>query len=280
MGSPSKNDQIEYLVQQKYPNETKILSQEKKNDTGCEDQKAAAKIIEKYKTQLESWSPAQIQGEYEKERERERRLLYLRDTRVDFEHWAKADYWTLDEAIALVFGIDPDEFGWEEVTRFSQESVGASEIVKARELARRAIDRKKISEPVTPHNFIVWAKSTEIRVPKELIRLVEARGGDIANCKERLDEAKTQITELKKQLDQLKAALDNAQPLMKSDYWLQLTDKALRAVKEYPAWRDGQSKVQKTGNLKDWVIETIGAETNREAELLLKVLTDFFQELK
>jgi hypothetical protein len=61
--------------------------------------------------------------------------------------------------------------------------------------------------------------------------------------------------------------------LTQSDYWSKFTQIALRAIDEFPAWRDSQRQVQKTGNLMDWLTNNLGVN-NREAEILKKVLSD------
>ena len=79
--------------------------------------------------------------------------------------------------------------------------------------------------------------------------------------------------------EELWAAGGTNESLNKSDYWCQFEKSARKAIADYPAWRDTQGKVQKTGNLQVWLTETIGVD-NREAEILKKVLSDVFHELK
>jgi hypothetical protein len=64
-----------------------------------------------------------------------------------------------------------------------------------------------------------------------------------------------------------------------SSYWQELQRKAERAITEFPDWRLSQQRVQKTGNLQAWLIETINL-TEREAEIIKKVLSDIFPELQ
>jgi hypothetical protein len=102
----------------------------------------------------------------------------------------------------------------------------------------------------------------------------------------KLREAKESI---ESERDSLRAIADkiSIQPLKsdmnsgisQSDYWAKLTQIVSNAVDEYPAWRDSQRKVQKTGNLMEWLTNSVGAD-NREAEILKKVLSDCFIELR
>lgn len=67
--------------------------------------------------------------------------------------------------------------------------------------------------------------------------------------------------------------------LSNSQSWIKFHQLVTSAVDEYPAWKSSQRKVQKSGNLQEWLTGTIGA-SNREAELIKKFLSDFFQELR
>lgn len=61
-----------------------------------------------------------------------------------------------------------------------------------------------------------------------------------------------------------------------SEYWVQFEGLVMEAVDQYPMWAAASNrKIQKTGNLHDWLTKTIGA-TGREAEIIKKVLTDLF----
>ncbi len=64
-----------------------------------------------------------------------------------------------------------------------------------------------------------------------------------------------------------------------SQYWSEFDRLVNLAVSDYPAWKDKQRKVQKSGNLQEWLTDTIGAN-NREAEIIKKILSDFHQELR
>lgn len=66
--------------------------------------------------------------------------------------------------------------------------------------------------------------------------------------------------------------------LVKNYYWDKLTNLAIKVINEYPSWKNNQRKVQKTGNLQDWLINDCNADT-REAEILKKILSEEFPEL-
>ncbi len=67
--------------------------------------------------------------------------------------------------------------------------------------------------------------------------------------------------------------------LDKSQYWNEFGRLASAALSDYPEWRANQNRIQKTGNLQEWLTETVGAN-NREAEIIKKILSDFYQELR
>lgn len=87
--------------------------------------------------------------------------------------------------------------------------------------------------------------------------------------------------------DSLKAIVDKLSPsneyndaaLINSQYWSQLNKLASLAINEYPKWKEKQRRVQKSGNLQEWLTKTVQAD-NREAEIIKKILSDFFQELR
>ncbi len=88
--------------------------------------------------------------------------------------------------------------------------------------------------------------------------------------------------------DALKAIVDNAFPaqnesvsatMNNSQYWTALGSLASQAIEQYPVWQKSQRKVQKTGNLQEWLTTVIKAN-NREAEIIKNILADFYQELR
>lgn len=85
----------------------------------------------------------------------------------------------------------------------------------------------------------------------------------------------SQNNELQKHVSSKKAGSQ----LAGSAYWGKLSSMATKAVSEYPSWKETQRQVQKTANLIDWLRTSIGAD-NREAEILKKTLSDFFNELR
>ena len=47
--------------------------------------------------------------------EEQLRFYNLWSSNADFEHWSKTAYWTLEEAVALSFGKNPDLVSWDKL---------------------------------------------------------------------------------------------------------------------------------------------------------------------
>lgn len=76
--------------------------------------------------------------------------------------------------------------------------------------------------------------------------------------------------------------MDNKQSqsidLKNSSYWTRLENLCQTAITQYPEWKLSQSKIKKTSGLKSW-LKSLGAN-DREADVMSKVLSDFYVELK
>ena len=57
---------------------------------------------------------------------------------ADYAYWAKADYWTLDESIALLLGKSPEVVNWKAIEPFRWVSAFAKRYADIRALASRA----------------------------------------------------------------------------------------------------------------------------------------------
>ena len=97
------------------------------------------------------------------------RFYNLKSASADFVHWSKAAHWTLDEAIALSFGKEPDIVNWDKIEKFKDKSQFVKAYAKRRDLALRATRWKVFSNTIPPAIFISWAKQIKIDLPIELI---------------------------------------------------------------------------------------------------------------
>jgi hypothetical protein len=112
-------------------------------------------------------------------------------------------------------------------------------------------------------------------------RLVNAKA-EFKKLRQEKESVESERDSLRKIADSIKnqpSGSTKTSTITQSEYWSNFTETASRAVDEFPVWRDSQRQVQKTGNLMDWLTNTLGVD-NREAEVLKKVLSDFFIELR
>jgi hypothetical protein len=210
----SKEDRIDYLMRRKLRGKLVAVDPPSFARVPYKEQKAAREEIASYRAELESKPFEELDALYEQEKEKERQAAKLNAERErqrffnhpqanpDFEYWSKAPYWTLDEAIALTFGKEPEFVTWEDVSAYLTVSPFAQEYARVRKLALRAKACGQLYDPVSPGFFLAWAKRHEIEVPTELTEQVEKRGIWIADWKDRYDRLKTQHDDA---LEQIKA---------------------------------------------------------------------------
>ena len=153
-----------------------ILYEELKN---CLKERSA------YKAELREKSPEELKALYEQE---------MSDD-LDFEYWGKAAYWTLDEAIALSFGKNPQVVNWKKVERYVNVSPFVVQYAKIRDLALRAKNLQQLRDPLLPGMFLVWLERNKIDYPPQLKEQVTAWGHQNADWKSKYDEQKKQCDE-------------------------------------------------------------------------------------
>ena len=130
---------------------------------------------------------------------------------ADFDHWSRAAHWTLEEAVALSFGRNPDVVDSKALRPHKDASGFAARYFRLLDLARRAEVWQKLFDPVLPGIFIAWAKQNEIEFPEPLESKVRLRGNDIGNWKTFYDQAvqlyKDTCENYDTQLSQLRQAM-------------------------------------------------------------------------
>ena len=113
----------------------------------------------------------------------------------------------------------------------------------------------------------------KLRVDKAVTSFTELR-----NEKKIVENELIEVTKQRDKLVQIKTP-KNSDELVTNHYWIEFTSLATKAINEYPSWKNNQRKIQKTGNLQDWLVNDCKA-SNREAEIIKKILSDKFQELR
>lgn len=96
---------------------------------------------------------------------------FLPEVKADFTHWGKMSYWSLEEAIALLLGQNPEFVNWD-IVRDYIEWPHTSELslnyAKLRVVVLRAFEMQEITDPITPDIFIAWAERKDIKIPEKL----------------------------------------------------------------------------------------------------------------
>lgn len=299
---------VEFLVARKFPNALKLplpirisLFTNGSSTTNHEHQEKRLKEIEEYEAELRALPDNELLSLFKTEQEKyqqeqkliselneQKRFFNLPSADADFDHWSKAAYWSIEEAVALSFGKDPGQVNWNKLKNYS--SITSSPLIekyqKFRDLALRAKHFGQLYDPCLPSLFLAWARRMGIDMPTELIEKIEAQGTVIADWKDLYDKLKEQYESLEtthksiaEELVQFKNSGKNQPSVIDSEYWRTLEQLAEKAISEFPEWKKTQRQVQKTGNLMDWLTNLIGAD-NREAEILKKTLSDIFEELQ
>lgn len=304
-----KQDPILFLVGRRFPDYRILMgSLDSVSFSGDESKVLRERFQERrvelkeYESRLKKLSNEDLQSLYKAETEKHKqeliqkldekeqlRFYNLPSSNADFEHWSKTAYWTLEEAVALSFGKNPDLVSWNKLKNHTKNftSPFIEKYRKTRELTRRAKVAKQISDPVWPGAFITWANRNGLSFPQELVGKVESHGHATPDWKDYYDQLKTQHetlekdhTLVKEKLSQLSSDTTQLDRVLGSNYFQKFLGKIKRAIEEYPSWRNAQkNKVQKTGNLHDWLTKKI-CLNNREAEMAKQIMSDIFKDLQ
>lgn len=117
---------------------------------------------------------------------REEQALFFNqpEANADLAYWSKLSLWTLDEAVALSLGKNPERVNWYTLNggfeRFILHALTISqfpkEFAQRRKLVFRALEAGDLTDPIKPMDFLLWGQDTFDSIPAELMRHVEARG--------------------------------------------------------------------------------------------------------
>ncbi len=197
MFSNSYHDPIEFLVNRKYPDFPFLTVLKKQGKEINPEQKERYTKADAYQKVLRSKTTEEIAELYKNEQRKwfsemelknEMALQRLLEARADYGIWSKVAYWTLDEAISLSFGLNPNIVNWETIKSHINTSPFAKKYEEIRFLAYRAKIAQQLGDPTLPESFIVWAKDNEIEFPEELEEKIIARGGNTESWKTRYKE--------------------------------------------------------------------------------------------
>lgn len=194
---------------------------------------------------------------------------------ADFDYWLKADYWSVEECLALAFGKNPKEIYYNKVSLARCSELKSSPFVKKYfelfDLAERSIvvgslktmpnytPTKTENKKVKPLDFVNWAKSKNISLPEKLLGVLQPK----ATLKEEhfleiLDKTsknnQEMLEEITKLRDQLKNKTDELEKI-KSEKVLGITEKRSllkmiygMAIVGY-GWNPESSRSEKTAEI-------------------------------
>lgn len=202
---------VEYLVRRQFPNwMNNRLSRAIAPAEGGGFYKDTAGVLSRaiagYQSELQAKSPEELMELYREEKAKEeqerqekteweerQRFFNQPGSAADFKHWGKAAYWSLEEAIALAFGKNPEAVTWKGVQEFTAISAFAKRFAQVRDLALRAKDLGQLHDHMLPGFFLAWARRNGVDVPEGLIEQVEKYGGVVADWKDAYDRLKEQF---------------------------------------------------------------------------------------
>ncbi len=190
--------------------------------------------IENYKTYLSGLDPAELEKSYKAAllqdaqqaklraiEEEKQRFYNLPNAQADFNHWAKAAYWTLDEAIALSLYKDPKIVNWKNIEPIKSKSEFTKSYAKRIDLIIRLPNAKGTQSLVSPMEFVNWAKKIELAIPEKLISEVERINRDNINWQAEYEKLKQSHDVLLSEIDSLKAFTQKSESTRKSNNILQ-----------------------------------------------------------
>ena len=182
MTKPVQNP-INYLVQRRFPavSLARSFREARKFGSALSASRPVKETLDAamaYRIELSKLSEGELAARYAEERKNEvaetlaraqqaeeARVFNQPYARADYEYWAKAAHWTLDEAVALSLGKAPEYVNWKMLEPLAFISPFARQYRRRRELALRAVPWKQLFDPVLPGIFLAWTKKLDISVP-------------------------------------------------------------------------------------------------------------------
>jgi len=211
--SLGRKDIIEFLIGRKFPPFVlaNLPAKPPPKGTTTLDRFLRHQEMERYRGELQALTDEQLQARHHSEqaklldeiqREEETRFFNQPHAAADFDHWSKAEHWSLEEAVALAMGKAPELVSWEKIQGYGQVSPFVQKYGRLRDLAHRAVPWKKLYDPVLPTIFLKWAKDNKITVPAKLSEKVFELKGEAADWKKEAADWKENCDELHAMYDQ------------------------------------------------------------------------------
>jgi len=198
----TKESKISSLVFDKFPHlsfSNKYNSAYDLNECKALDYKEETRKAEEYKEKISSYSPKKLDDLYNELISKRKTKHEIELEQMDYdlfhnpamnaiwEHWHLADYWTVDECIALTLGKDPRMTNLARVQNYL-ESPFAHKYSTLFELVSRSVKigtlqliptgaggviPKMTEKKIIPTDYVKWAIAKNISLPKELLITLE-----------------------------------------------------------------------------------------------------------
>ncbi len=94
---------------------------------------------------------------------------------ADLEYWSKMPYWSLNEALALSFGWEPN--------RQAELTSAPLAYVRHQELILRAHKTAALTDPINPADFVQWVLAQDLPFPSALAEAISLRHRNQPNWK-------------------------------------------------------------------------------------------------
>lgn len=114
-----------------------------------------------------------------------------------YDYWAKAAFWHVDEAAALLVGLDPAlvDPRWRPTSRINFDSWRQWKAL--RELLARAQTARQIDLALGPGGILAWAKRLDIAYPPSLEQAVLRHGHKLVDWKVEAESLRAELAALK-----------------------------------------------------------------------------------
>lgn len=177
----TRADIIQYLMGRKFPFWKSILAGQSLSSGGSLTANDKRSAVRAYEAELQSMPDATLRELQARELEKERQQAQIRADQeekarffnqpsavADYSYWAKASFWTLDEAVALALGKNPEKVNPSTLAPYQNLSAFPQKFQRLKNLAVRAKSVGKLFDPVFPSIFLNWAMENEIEIPQKM----------------------------------------------------------------------------------------------------------------
>ena len=114
---------------------------------------------------------------------------------VDYADWARSAYWTGEQAVALSFGLDPDEIIWDRLAEQATLSPLAHQILRGLKRVKHSQNFGELPNNMPPHKFVEYLEFRKLAAPIQLFEAIKEFGRPIPDWRQRCSELQTLLIE-------------------------------------------------------------------------------------